>query len=60
VPEGYENLMKAWIGKTYILIGILHSIVGFVYFYPVLRDLISAGLINTITAGEAPEEHVAS
>ncbi len=40
--------MKAWIGKSLLVIGLLHSIFGFVVFRGVLGDLVRDGLFNTI------------
>jgi hypothetical protein len=40
--------MKAWIGKSLLVIGALHSIFGFVVFRGVLGDLVREGLFNTV------------
>jgi hypothetical protein len=40
--------MKAWIGKSVLVIGILHSIFGFVVFRGILGDLVGEGLFNTV------------
>lgn len=40
--------MHAWIGKSIIFIGIIHSVFGFVTFRSTLSELISEGVINTV------------
>lgn len=40
--------MRAWIGKSIIFIGIVHSVFGFVVFRSILAELVSEGLINTV------------
>ncbi len=40
--------MQAWIGKSIIFIGIVHSVFGFVVFRSILAELVSDGLINTV------------
>lgn len=47
--------MKAWIGKSIIIIGILHSIVGLVAFRDLLLLLFNERLFNTITLANAPQ-----
>jgi len=47
--------MKAWIGKSIIVIGILHSIVGLVAFRDILLLLINERLFNTITLTNTPQ-----
>ncbi|MBW2075790.1 MAG: hypothetical protein JRI58_13785 [Deltaproteobacteria bacterium] len=51
--------MKAWIGKSIVAIGILHSIVGFVVFYDILSLLISERLFNTVTLNRQPDREAA-
>lgn len=46
--------MKIWIGKSVIVIGILHTVVGIIVFYNVLFLLISERLFNTITLNQQP------
>ena len=40
--------MKIWIGKTLILIGIGHSIVGFLLYHNILAELMREMLFNTV------------
>ncbi|MEM8906520.1 MAG: DUF6463 family protein [Bacteroidota bacterium] len=40
--------MKNWIGKTIALIGLIHTIFGFVVLPNIFRDLLSEGLFNTV------------
>lgn len=40
--------MRAWIGKTIIAIGALHTAVGILAFRTRLAELIREGLINTV------------
>jgi hypothetical protein len=49
--------MKAWIGKSVIGIGIIHSLFGFVVSRGVIGDLFSEGLFNTVN-GEPVREQV--
>ena len=51
--------MKAWIGKTLVGIGVAHSMVGLVWFRPVLGILFDEGLFNTITLVQSPERESA-
>jgi len=47
--------MKAWIGKSVIIIGILHSILGLVAFRNILLIIFNERLFNTITLNNAPQ-----
>lgn len=40
--------MKAWIGKAIALIGVIHSVFGFVVFCSTLAELAGEGLVNTV------------
>ena len=40
--------MKNWIGLSIIAIGIIHTIFGIVFLYPVLLELWQEGLFNTV------------
>ncbi len=40
--------MQAWIGKSIIFIGIVHSLFGFVVFRSTLAGLLRDGLVNTV------------
>ncbi len=51
--------MKAWIGKTLIGIGVVHSVGGFMFFRPTLGVLLNEGLFNTITVGGDPAREAA-
>jgi len=44
--------MKAWIGKTIMAIGVLHTLVGIFAFRARLGDLAREGLVNTIGRSE--------
>lgn len=47
--------MKAWTGKSIIIIGILHSIVGVAAFHDILILLFNERLFNTISLKTAPQ-----
>ncbi len=49
--------MKAWIGKSLIAIGMIHTVFGFVFMRTTLGVLVSEGLVNTVN-GEPPREAV--
>ena len=49
--------MRRWVGKTLVLIGILHSLFGLVFMGPVLKELASDGLVNTVN-GQPEREAV--
>lgn len=51
--------MKAWIGKTLVVIGVAHSIVGLITFHPVLVSMLREGLVNTMALGQDPEREAA-
>lgn len=40
--------MKNWIGKAIIGIGVLHTVLGFVFFQPTLSEIWSERLFNTV------------
>ena len=40
--------MKSWIGKAVILIGIIHTLFGFIYLRHIFLDLWQDGLLNTV------------
>lgn len=54
-----KDCMKAWIGKSIVVIGILHSIVGFVVFHKILSILASEFLFNTISLNSQPDRESA-
>jgi hypothetical protein len=41
--------MKAWIGKTLFLIGIVHTIVGIAFYKAILGSMVDEGLFGTIS-----------
>lgn len=41
---------KRWIGRWIIAVSALHALVGLVLFGPVLREMLSAGLWNSVGA----------
>lgn len=49
--------MQAWIGKSIIFIGIVHSIFGFVVFRATLAEIITDGVLNTVN-GQPKREFV--
>ncbi len=51
--------MKAWIGKALIVIGVVHSIGGFLFFRPTLSVFLTERLFNTITVGGEPVREAA-
>jgi hypothetical protein len=40
--------MKAWIGKSVFIIGLLHSVGGFSMFWNVLGEIAGEGFLNTV------------
>lgn len=40
--------MHAWIGKSVVFIGIVHTVFGFVVFRSTLAELVRDGLVNTV------------
>ena len=40
--------MKAWIGKSVLIIGILHSVFGFIVFRDILAELGRELFLNTV------------
>ena len=40
--------MQAWIGKSIIFIGVVHSVFGFVVFRSTIAELVREGVINTV------------
>ena len=40
--------MRVWIGKSIVIIGVIHSIFGFVFFRSTIAELFGDGLINTV------------
>ena len=40
--------MRAWIGKTIVIIGVIHSVFGFAVLHSTLAELVSEGLVNTV------------
>jgi hypothetical protein len=53
------DYMKTWIGKSVIVIGILHTVVGIIVFYDALSIIISERLFNTITLNQRPNREAA-
>ena len=41
--------MKRWVGRWIIGVGVLHSVIGFVLFAAPLREIVAAGLWNTLS-----------
>jgi hypothetical protein len=48
--------MKAWIGKSLIAIGLIHTLFGIVVFRGTLLMLLSEGLVNTVNAQPVREQ----
>jgi hypothetical protein len=42
--------MRIWIGKSLIIIGIIHSIFGFIVFHNIIADLVREMLFNSINS----------
>jgi len=40
--------MRCWIGKFIFIIGLIHTILGFLFFRSVLSTIIREGLVNTV------------
>jgi hypothetical protein len=40
--------MQAWIGKSILIIGVVHSVFGFVVFRSVLAEIAREGFVNTV------------
>lgn len=49
--------MKTWIGKTIIIVGVIHSVFGFAVFNSTMAEIVSEGLINTVN-GQPMREFV--
>ena len=45
--------MRAWIGKTIAIIGVIHTIYGFADYHLIFAEIFSAGIINTINGEPA-------
>ena len=41
-------MVQAWIGKSIMIIGAIHSAFGFVVFHSTLAEIIREGLVNTV------------
>jgi hypothetical protein len=52
-------LLKAWIGKSLIIIGVGHSLVGLVAFYDTIALIINANLVNTLSLNSNFSKEVA-
>ncbi len=46
--RGVGGIMKIWIGKVILAIGLVHSVVGFIFFRGILGELWSEMLLNTV------------
>ena len=40
--------MKNWIGKTIMIIGLIHTIFGFLFIGHIFQEIWNAGLVNTV------------
>jgi len=40
--------MKKWVGKSMMVVGLLHTFLGSAHFQGVLADMFNAGLFNTV------------
>lgn len=49
--------MRAWIGKSILLIAAIHTIFGFIVFRPIIADLFTNGVFNTVN-GQLDRESV--
>ena len=49
--------MQAWIGKSIIIIGAIHSAFGFVWFRSTIGEIVHEGLVNTVNG--QPERELA-
>lgn len=41
-------MMQAWIGKSIMIIGAIHTMFGFVVFHSTLAEIIREGFVNTV------------
>ena len=51
--------MKSWVGRSILVIGMLHTLVGVVAFHEVLFSILREGLFNTIPLNQQPERETA-
>ncbi len=47
--------MKSWVGRSILVIGMLHTLVGAAAFHEVLLSILREGLFNTIPLNQQPE-----
>ena len=40
--------MQLWIGKAVIIIGVIHSVFGFVFFFGTIANIFDEGVFNTV------------
>ena len=45
--------MHAWIGKAFVIIGIIHSVFGFAVFRTSIAEIIGDGILNSVTGDPA-------
>jgi ABC-type multidrug transport system permease subunit len=51
--------MKSWVGRSILVIGMLHTLVGVAAFHEVLLSILREGLFNTIPLNRQPEREAA-
>ncbi len=51
--------MKSWVGRSILVIGMLHTLVGVVAFHEALFSILREGLFNTIPLNQQPEREAA-
>lgn len=51
--------MTRWIGRSFIIIGILHSVVGFIAYREILIQILGEHLVNTISVSSEPDREAA-
>ncbi len=51
--------MKSWVGRSILVIGMLHTLVGVIVFHETLFSILREGLFNTIPLNRQPERGAA-
>lgn len=51
--------MKSWVGRSILVIGVMHTLVGVIAFHAVLTTIFREGLFNSISLNHQPERESA-
>lgn len=57
--DGRRERMRVWIGRSLLLIGVIHVVFGIVFFGDAFAPVLREGVFNTVTQAAPPDRGIA-